>query len=112
MADIWIGRLYTEVEFGHSLIVGGLLKPFPNRLSIDFAANCDHQSLFHPSDDIPLHLSVRFREKQIVRRSWDGKQWTDEEISSNLTWNTFKNPLQNGEKTNDSSEIIMRFVSD
>lgn len=50
-----------------------------------------------PTDNIILHLSVRFLEKQIIRSShFPNIGWSDEQISTNLIGKALKNPLKPG----------------
>lgn len=50
-----------------------------------------------PTDNIILHLSVRFLEKQIIRSShFPNIGWSDEQISTNLIGKALKNPLKAG----------------
>lgn len=68
---------------------------FFRRLSVDFAEN--ENSDYKLSDNIILHLSARFNEKQIIRSShFPNLGWSDEQISDNLIGKVLKNPMRPG----------------
>ncbi|KAJ6650101.1 32 kDa beta-galactoside-binding lectin [Pseudolycoriella hygida] len=76
-----------------------MTKHYFNRLSIDFAENAN--DAYMPTDNIMLHLSVRFLEKQIIRSShFPNIGWSDEQISNNLIGKALKNPLKPGKPFN------------
>lgn len=69
------------------------------RISVDFAENDNVE--YQLSDNIILHLSVRFNEKQIIRSShFSGVGWSSEQISDNLIGKALKNPLKPGKPFN------------
>ena len=62
---------------------------------MDFAENTNDN--YQISDNIILHLSVRFNEKQIIRSShFPNIGWSDEQISDNLIGKALKNPIKPG----------------
>lgn len=62
---------------------------------MDFAEN--ENADYKLSDNIILHLSARFNEKQIIRSShFPNIGWSDEQISDNLIGKVLKNPLRAG----------------
>lgn len=89
MTTSFSGQLACPVEFGHIFLVFGKTTSAANRLDVNLAA---HKHL----GEIPLHISVRFRENIVVRNSKTGPIFAVEDKTPGF--NNVRNPLVAGQE--------------
>ncbi|XP_019893861.2 uncharacterized protein LOC101900768 [Musca domestica] len=93
--NIWKGKVLTDVPFGHVLVFSGIVKPNPNKISLDLT---DNINVKNESETVYLKLEANFRENQIIRSMFQpGEGWQQEEISKNWKCEGPKNPLVPGQ---------------
>ncbi|XP_055376393.1 32 kDa beta-galactoside-binding lectin [Condylostylus longicornis] len=104
--NIWIGKVFSEVPFGHVLIVCGKIKPNPNKICVGLTDQIKDK---HEIGTVMLQIEANFRENQIIRSMYQpGNGWSQEEISKNMCHGTLKNPLIPGDTFNFRIAVLQK----
>ncbi|XP_059619694.1 uncharacterized protein LOC132263762 [Phlebotomus argentipes] len=89
MTTSFSGQLACPVEFGQIFLIFGKTTRTAERLDVNLAADKRHA-------EVPLHLSVRFRENAVVRNSKTGPSFGLEDKTPGF--NNVRNPLIAGQE--------------